>query len=496
MRGAPAVRSCLLGGLAAAAVWILRKPRRWLGAGASTNLRASSASPAAPALLECVPLVVEETSDRGKILKSLRACEAGEVLLVEEPAVAVVQASTEPTLQDLQAWIDKLAALPGETRAGVLDLSCPTQAILGGTLADLLGENGEHADVALHCPDSLCTGDMWRFLRIAECNTFQVPDASGGVRIELLILASRMNHSCLPNALRGPGEEEGTVEVRALRRLEAGEEISISYFDDDALCMPTAARRAVLQGRWQFKCECKRCMAPDSLRAFRCAKAGCDGVHLTDIDGEEALGPCARCSAVLSSAAIADAFASEKRFRDALPDAERTASDAVEGLGTALEARDGAALQEAVGAGFAALAACRDVAQSCSQVSPAHHLALRLSKAAVSVRTRLGDGFAAAGQGEQATELWGHTTLELQQALAAEYAALPWPRDARVSELVKLGGLYQRLGMLEDLRRCLKDALGVMKTIYWACDATCRGEAERMQQDVEKALSEARAGLS
>jgi len=463
-----------------------------LGNGASKNgLRASRVELAESALLGCVPLRVEDAAERGKILRVMESCEVGEVILVEAPAMTVTQKSAEPTLQDLQIWLDRFAGLPSETRQSIVALSQPSAAAPEGTLSALLGPNGEHAAKLLRCPVHVTADEMWLFFRILECNTFQVPLVGGGVRIELLLITSRINHSCLPNALRGPGTEEGTVEVRALRPLKAGDEVNISYLSDESLCKSTVPRRAALQGRWQFKCGCERCIAPDTLRAFRCALPGCKGVHSTGGECEDVLGPCSCCGGHLDDETRSCALRAERRFGDALPGAQDLVEDAVGGLSRALDTQDGMALQQAVGSGFAALAACRDVARSCPQVSSAHHLAVRLSKMAASVRTRLGDAFAAAGQREQATELWGQSAVELQQALNSEQSALRWPRDGRAAELIKLSGLYKRLNMTRDSRNCLVDALSVMNAIYWACAPTCRQEAAQMQRDVEAVLAEA-----
>ena len=73
-----------------------------------------------------------------------------------------------------------------------------------------------------------------------------------------------LNHSCAPTcvlAFDGP-----RVEVRTLRAVAAGEELTHSYVD---LCLPTAARQATLQARYGFMCTCPRCvdapMAPDGV---------------------------------------------------------------------------------------------------------------------------------------------------------------------------------------------------------------------------------------
>jgi hypothetical protein len=55
---------------------------------------------------------------------------------------------------------------------------------------------------------------------------------------------SYFNHSCIPNLRRYQGENFGLLEVRAIRPIEAGEELCISYTD---LHLTTNDRRSVLR---------------------------------------------------------------------------------------------------------------------------------------------------------------------------------------------------------------------------------------------------------
>ncbi|KAG8951727.1 hypothetical protein FRC04_005748 [Tulasnella sp. 424] len=72
-------------------------------------------------------------------------------------------------------------------------------------------------------------------------------------------LASRaFNHSCLPNATASYRYENGSVwqDIRALRDIEANEEITISYIDPAS---PLSSRQAALRRTYGFECTCGRC---------------------------------------------------------------------------------------------------------------------------------------------------------------------------------------------------------------------------------------------
>eukprot|EP00049_Salpingoeca_infusionum_P005855 m.97893 g.97893 ORF g.97893 m.97893 type:complete len:582 (+) comp13113_c1_seq2:2686-4431(+) len=74
-----------------------------------------------------------------------------------------------------------------------------------------------------------------------------------------------VNHSCSPNCavVSTPG---GTVTVRALRPIAAGDEVTVSYVD---LLQPRAQRRAELMQTKEFTCHCLRCDVPDAFAGER-----------------------------------------------------------------------------------------------------------------------------------------------------------------------------------------------------------------------------------
>lgn len=71
-------------------------------------------------------------------------------------------------------------------------------------------------------------------------------------------LQSCMNHSCLPNAKAFKREEDrdGQATIIALRPIQKGEEITISYIDED---LPLEERQASLAD-YGFSCRCPKCL--------------------------------------------------------------------------------------------------------------------------------------------------------------------------------------------------------------------------------------------
>lgn len=70
-----------------------------------------------------------------------------------------------------------------------------------------------------------------------------------------------LNHDCRPNAAYFWDEETFTHYVHAMRTIQPGEEITISYIDSEK---PRAHRMRRLERNWGFKCDCSACTAHPS----------------------------------------------------------------------------------------------------------------------------------------------------------------------------------------------------------------------------------------
>lgn len=100
-----------------------------------------------------------------------------------------------------------------------------------------------------------------RELGIARTNGLPLgADASeGGIFLE----ASRINHSCKHNAQNTWNSELGQITIHAIRDVEAGEEITISYL---AVSATYVAAQAQLRSVFGFTCACERCSLPEAER--------------------------------------------------------------------------------------------------------------------------------------------------------------------------------------------------------------------------------------
>lgn len=85
--------------------------------------------------------------------------------------------------------------------------------------------------------------------------------------IGVYALASSINHSCRPNAVVSFKGRELTI--RAIRQIQSGEEITISYTDQ---LKSTWSRRLQLLRHYYFICHCERCSSLDINDSFLCLK--------------------------------------------------------------------------------------------------------------------------------------------------------------------------------------------------------------------------------
>jgi len=102
---------------------------------------------------------------------------------------------------------------------------------------------------------SLPAADVAKLIGQVRTNACEVTRRGEKVGMALSVLTGWHNHSCLPNA-QSTVDEDGKVAVRALRDIEADEEVTISYID---AMQDYDVRRKTLKEHYGFDCSCARC---------------------------------------------------------------------------------------------------------------------------------------------------------------------------------------------------------------------------------------------
>ena len=98
------------------------------------------------------------------------------------------------------------------------------------------------------CAANILDQHQRKIHNIYETNTFQ-----NGVFLKM----SRFNHACIPNAEYFWNEETKFRDLRAIRPIKIGEEITLSYIG--VSCQDRDERRTHLKNYFQFHCTCDAC---------------------------------------------------------------------------------------------------------------------------------------------------------------------------------------------------------------------------------------------
>lgn len=257
---------------------------------------------AAPAEVLCdVCLVSADWCERvGRFVRTTRDVVRGEVILVEAPAFItptsdacldkLVHALCDPVQVDLERkrhhgaklpvpWVLALVAIKNlsEETDGFHSFAARQLTFLDGDV-ERWHEMGERV-WSLLLDSTKAKVEKQQVLLTCGAVGMNAHSASQGCAA-VFLTGSLIEHSCAPNAFKeiaGVRSRDGSTQdcliVRALRGLEKGEAVSISYVPE---YMPTWKRRQTLEAYYGFTCTCVRCSAgfPELVCAYRCPHCG------------------------------------------------------------------------------------------------------------------------------------------------------------------------------------------------------------------------------
>lgn len=234
---------------------------------------------------------VRDHPEKGRCLFTSEASEPGQVVFVEKPVLVALPAMNKPL------W-DHLQKLHEATPLNLGTITFHYAALLSRQLLDK-----EHLDIVrdkfVPEPDEEPGEDVKRILDSLKANMSELLPLDKSYDkspvcpkdLQLLVSAWRYNsfghhkedglvlynrismcaHSCDPSCCWSYGEEDAFV-LRSRVSLKEGQELTISYLQDEDLLKSTAVRRAKLQN-WRFTCMCERCILEVDLgRGFRCRR--------------------------------------------------------------------------------------------------------------------------------------------------------------------------------------------------------------------------------
>lgn len=148
-----------------------------------------------------------------------------------------------------------------------------------------------------------------------------------------MFAGSMFEHSCEPNCFAGTWQQKAKHPrlYRALRDIEVGEPLSISYFQLPELYLPTVDRARILAS-WNFVCTCPRCTSlPEVTRAFLCPACSAPELcpPLPGVDVVELR--CLKCGVSAEASYVARCFELEDVLRRLAEGEEEAAPSRVDG---------------------------------------------------------------------------------------------------------------------------------------------------------------------
>lgn len=232
---------------------------------------------------------VKDDPNKGRCLFTNEACEPGNVVFVERPTLVALPASApklwehltklhEATPLQLGTVTFHYAALLSQLKLEPM----PLDVIMDKFVPEPDEEPGEDVTRILQSlmdanfqadglnlkENPIDARKLQRLVSSWRYNSFGHHKEDGLVLYNRISMCS---HSCDPTCCWSYGEDDAFV-LRARVNLNAGDELTISYLQDEDLLKGTTVRQMKLQN-WRFTCACTRCALPvDTGRGFRCRK--------------------------------------------------------------------------------------------------------------------------------------------------------------------------------------------------------------------------------
>ena len=207
----------------------------------------------------CAPLAVTELENRGRGLVATKRMGIGDLVVRDEAVIRVEsEADTWRAGEAIQRQVDKLS---DEKRTEFFKLT---------KMQRLLDICDEFVAAAGDNSDQIRKANMASKFKDVTA-IFYNNDISGADDSKCLFLTlALLNHSCAPNtAWSRAGDNVRQLELRAIRDIEVGEEITVNYISVEGRYSDTAARQTRLLEGWAFTCVCRLCetKAEDNVKA-------------------------------------------------------------------------------------------------------------------------------------------------------------------------------------------------------------------------------------
>lgn len=254
--------------------------------------------------------IVKDSPDKGRCLFTNEGCDPGNVVFIERPTLVALPAMAPKIWEHLTKLHEEqplnlgtvtfhFAALMSQLNLDPMSIDIILDKYVpdpdedpGEDVLRILQSLQEHLPDAMG-PQPLDPRKIQRLVSAWRYNSF------GHHKEDGLVLYNRISmcaHSCDPSCCWSYGDDDAFV-LRARVALNAGDELTISYLQDEDLLKSTAVRQQKLQN-WRFTCQCARCsLLVDTGRGFRCRRCR---IGILNASASGTLEACHVCSALPS----------------------------------------------------------------------------------------------------------------------------------------------------------------------------------------------------
>ena len=320
---------------------------------------------------------IQDSTEHGRVLVATQDLKPGQhgLLVFREPALLTVPTTRTPEDESgkvpeilapgPQLWTDwfYFQKQPEDVKSKILDLyvemDCAPAVVMRQYLerhykdyiqvkeeeekAQDHVDNDEKVLLVLDKEDESILNNIEEFIRftmVIRFNTVELippsPDGSGpgyDYGHGLFENACKMSHSCRPNCVWKTTQDGKAKEIRAIRSIKEGEELTVDYVGNVLQAIPE--RRQELLMTKGFLCNCDRCASEsgDDTRRFPCSHrltAGCMGVHFLHqplLSKDPILLKCTQCGVKPSDSYTIRALNQEKELKTELDELDEVADE-------------------------------------------------------------------------------------------------------------------------------------------------------------------------
>ena len=196
----------------------------------------------------CCPVVIRETEGRGRGLEAARDIKTGDLILLDTAVITVTEEAD--TWQAGKQIHDQVNRLKENDRREFYKLT---------KMQKLLDISDTFISAAGDDTDNLKKAELVSLYK-HETAIFFNNDISGCAGSKSLYLSmALLNHSCSPNSCWSRAGDDRRLELRALKEVKEGQEVTVNYISVEGRFTERQERRERLRRGWDFLCDCQLC---------------------------------------------------------------------------------------------------------------------------------------------------------------------------------------------------------------------------------------------